>query len=84
LAGLRRPSRVSVPTAIEGLPGKWRTDGRFAHVDAAGLVLDGDPLNGTASAGVAEAVHWEVVGCHVANPPAEVRDEWSADEVALG
>ena len=46
---------TSVPTAIEGLPGKWWTDGRFAHVDAAGLDLDGDPLNGTASAGVPEA-----------------------------
>jgi nucleoside-diphosphate-sugar epimerase len=24
------------------------------------------------------------VGWHLANPPAEVRDDWSADEVALG
>jgi uncharacterized protein (DUF1684 family) len=46
---------TSVPSAIEGLPGRWWTDGRFAHVDAAGLILDGEPLNGTASASVAEA-----------------------------
>ena len=45
----------STPAELPGLPGKWWAADGEAHVEATGLTLDGEPLDGAASASVAEA-----------------------------
>jgi uncharacterized protein (DUF1684 family) len=45
----------TTPAELPGLPGKWWAVDDLAHVEASGLVLDGEPLDGAASASVAEA-----------------------------
>jgi uncharacterized protein (DUF1684 family) len=43
------------PAELPGLPGKWWSADGLAQVEATGLTLDGEPLDGAASASVAEA-----------------------------
>jgi uncharacterized protein (DUF1684 family) len=55
----------SAPGLIEGLPGKWWADDERAHVTASGeLTLNGEPVDGTVSATVAEAgsLSWLLYG----------------------
>ncbi|QNE19085.1 DUF1684 domain-containing protein [Kribbella qitaiheensis] len=46
---------TTTPAELPGLPGKWWAADGLAHVEATDLTLDGEPLDGSASASVAEA-----------------------------